>query len=204
LMAAYKVFKNEQFRSAAFGYFGHMWELYAFWAFVPAVLLHFYSASGLSRPISLVAFCVIGIGGISCVLGGYAARKRGSARVAFMALLFSGLCCLLSPLIFGLNEYLFTGFLLIWGFAVIADSPQFSTLVATTAPQENTATALTIVNCIGFSVSVVSIQLLNWLTTVLEMPYVMIFLLPGPILGLWAMRCLLHRDPTRQPQLSNQ
>ena len=201
LSASFKVFGKKEFRAAAFGYFGHMWELYAFWAFVPVLLVHYQSLQGIERPTSLLAFLVLSIGGVSCVLGGYLSARKGSAKVAFMALTGSGLCCLMSPVMFEMGEGVFVMFLLTWGFLVIADSPQFSTLVASTAPRDNTATALTIVNCVGFSISVVSIQLLNWLNGSISTGLIMLFLIPGPLLGLIGMRAVLRNDPT---QLSNQ
>ena len=132
LSLIFKVFRNNDFRSAAFGYFGHMWELYAFWAFVPVILAfykNFHPEADFS--IAFISFLVIGLGGIACVLGGYISEKVGVKKTAGLSLFLSGLCCLISPLIFYLNsEILLIGFLIFWGLVVIADSPLFSTLVA--------------------------------------------------------------------------
>lgn len=184
--AFFSVFRNRKFRSAAFGYFGHMWELYAFWAFVPAMLKTY----SIVHPevvfnIPLLSFLVIGIGGIACVIGGYLAQSFGTKRIAFITLLLSCGCCLLSPLMFASNsESLFIGFLLFWGMVVIADSPLFSTLVAQNAAAEIKATALTIVNCIGFSITIISIQLLNVLQSSINPMYIYTALALGPVLGL--------------------
>jgi len=169
-----------------------MWELYAFWAFVP-VLLNLYNQLHHSQlDVSIWSFIIIAAGSLGCVFGGYGSLKLGSGRIAFAFLLISGLCCLLSPLIFGWSSSLFLAILFLWGFTVVGDSPQFSTLVARTAPSEYIGTALTIVNCIGFALTIVSIQMLNYLQQVLASQWLFLFLLPGPILGLWAIRHLLR------------
>ncbi|HEX9827076.1 MAG TPA: MFS transporter [Flavobacteriaceae bacterium] len=185
-----RVFKHHEFRSAAFGYFGHMWELYAFWAFVPVMLNHYsqlHPQTTLNIPI--LSFCVIGIGGLSCVIGGYISQRMGAKKTAFMSLLLSCICCLVSPFIFTINlEILFIGFLLFWGMFVIADSPMFSTLVAQNADAEIKGTALTIVNCIGFAITIISIQLLNSLRFVIDSNSIYLLLAIGPILGLIALK----------------
>jgi len=189
LSLIFKVFKNARFRAAAFGYFGHMWELYAFWAFVPAILSFykkFHPETDFS--IALVSFLVIGLGGLACVIGGYFSEKIGIKRTAGLALSLSGLCCLISPLIFYLNSvYLLIGFLIFWGLVVVADSPLFSTLVAKNAPADSRGTALTIVNSIGFAITIFSIQFINLLTGDINPIYLYSILAIGPILGLVAL-----------------
>ncbi len=188
-----KVFRNKNFRSAAFGYFGHMWELYAFWTFIPLILntFHFYNPQ-LSINISLISFFAIAIGGVGCVTGGYLSLKFGNAKVAFFALLISGMCCLISPLLFQMNFLLFMGVIFLWGMTVVADSPQFSTLVAETAPKDSIGTALTIVNSIGFSITILSIQMLSLLQSFQDSKYIYTILLLGPVAGLYAMLPLLR------------
>jgi len=182
------VFREKNLRAAAFGYFGHMWELYAFWAFVPFIL-HDYNqhSDNPSMPIALWSFIIIGIGFFGCLLGGELSTKLGSKKVAFVALLASGVCCLISPFIFNFSLPLFIAFMLFWGLVVIADSPQFSTLVAQAAPKDSIGTALTLVNSIGFAITIASIQLLNMLLLLLPGPYIYTVLALGPIIGLVAL-----------------
>jgi MFS family permease len=165
-----------------------MWELYTFWAFVPILLTSFSNYHSISYlNISLLSFLIIAIGSLSCVLGGFLSQKYGERKVASIALSFSGVCCLSSPLFFlHANTFLFLTFLLFWGMAVIADSPLFSTLVAKSAPQEEKGTALTIVNCIGFSLTIISIQFLSILNDQTNSPLIFLVLAIGPMFGLLA------------------
>ena len=189
LSAFLNVFQNKPFRSAAFGYFGHMWELYTFWAFVPIMLQTYeliHPATTFNIP--LLSFLIIAIGGLACVLGGYVSQSAGTKRVAFMALLLSCACCLISPLLFAQeSEVVFVAFLIFWGMVVIADSPLFSTLVAQNASAEIKGTALTIVNCIGFAITIISIQLLNEMRIWTSSNTVYMILALGPVLGIIAL-----------------
>ncbi|AHM61078.1 major facilitator superfamily protein [Flammeovirgaceae bacterium 311] len=184
-----RVFSNRAFRSAAFGYFGHMWELYAFWAFMPLMLLAYKNQqAGVLPNISLLSFAIIAVGCLACIWGGYISQTIGSNKVAFRALLVSFCCCLLSPLLFQAPPPLFLAFLLLWGMVVVADSPQFSAMVAQNAPKEATGTALTIVNCLGFTITILSIQLMNLLDNWVTAEYRFMLLAIGPLLGLVALK----------------
>jgi len=189
LSAFFKVFKNSKFRSAAFGYFGHMWELYSFWTFVPILLLTYNSLHPeQSLDVSMCAFVIIAVGGISCFASGYIAEIIGTKQTAFYALLLSCICCLISPFIFQVpSSKLFLVFLIFWGIVVIADSPMFSTLVAQNADSKIKGTALTIVNCIGFALTIVSIQVLSYVDPITDSNNFYALLAIGPILGLWAL-----------------
>ncbi len=183
------VFRSRDFRASAFGYFGHMWELYAFWAFVPVAL----AARGAADNVSLWAFAVIAVGFLGCAVGGRISLRVGSARVAVAQLGTSGACCLLSPLAFLAPTPVFLAFLLVWGVTVVGDSPQFSALNAANAPRAFVGSALTIANCIGFAITIPAIELLNAASAWLPVQYLFLLLVPGPVFGLLAMRPLLRK-----------
>lgn len=185
LKAGASLFKITEFRKAAFGYFGHMWELYAFWAFTPFAFTFYNNYNQASLSIPLLTFIVIALGALSCALGGYISEKIGSYKVALYALTTSGLFCIVSPLLFQLTPTLFVISWCLWGVAVTADSPQFSSLVANTAPISLKGTGLTLVNCIGFAITIISIQLLSFLSLKIDSTLIFLFLSLGPIFGLY-------------------
>jgi MFS family permease len=186
LFAFAKGFRNNQFRSAAFGYFGHMWELYTFWAFVPVMIaaynLHYVAALLI---VPLWSFIIIGCGSLACVFSGIIAEKYGAKKIAAISLFLSFLCCLLSPLLLlQASKILFLIFLILWGQFVIADSPLFSTLIASNAPGESRGSSLTIVNCIGFSITIASIQFISAMAGKTGPRYLYMLLAIGPLFGL--------------------
>ncbi|WP_236969316.1 MFS transporter [Membranihabitans marinus] len=190
VLAFFMVFKNRKFRSFAYGYFGHMWELYVFWAFVPIIIRKYMSEHPQSLlNVPILSFIIIAIGGLACILSGYLAQKIGNQRTAFLALFLSCGCCLISPWILSTQyEYLFIGFLVFWGIVVVADSPLLSTLVAQNATPEIKGTALTIVNCLGFTISIISIQLVSGMLGWTNSNGIYAVLAIGPIMGLMALR----------------
>ena len=184
---AFTVFQSSNFRSAAFGYFGHMWELYTFWAFVPFILSTYNKMNAATIDVPVWSFIVIACGGLGCVMGGILSQKTGSKKVAFYSLMISGICCLLSPILFNVSQGFFLLMLLIWGFTVVSDSPQFSTLVAQSAPAANKGTALTIVTSIGFAITIVSIQFLK-LISLQWKENSLLLLFAGPVIGLFFLK----------------
>jgi MFS family permease len=196
LNTAFTIFNSSNFKAAAFGYFGHMWELYTFWAFVPFILTTYNQMHNSGISISTWSFIIIAIGGLGCILGGIISKKTGSKKVAFYSLLVSGICCLLSFTSFKFPLAAFLSFLLVWGITVTADSPQFSTLVAQSASSENKGTALTIVTSIGFAITIVSIQLLKYLSGNLKTNSLIILFI-GPFFGLLFLR--KFSSPIKKP-----
>ncbi|MBX3652908.1 MAG: MFS transporter [Ramlibacter sp.] len=183
------IWADRRVRASVFGYFGHMWELYAFFVLLPLVL-----ATRLAgAQVSAAAFVMIAAGFIGCAGGGLWARRIGSARVAGVQLATSGLCCLLAPLLLTAPLPLFMLWLLVWGVSVSGDSPQFSTLTAHNAPREIAGSVLTFANCIGFVISVVSIELFVRASHSHSLSTVLPWLGLGPALGLWLFRPLLKR-----------
>lgn len=190
---AFTIFRSSNFRSAAFGYFGHMWELYTFWAFVPFILTTYNQLNHSEIDVSTWSFIVIATGGLGCILGGIISQKTGSKKVAFYSLLVSGFCCILSPVAFYFSPGYFLLLLLIWGLTVVSDSPQFSTMVAQSAQAENKGTALTIVTSIGFAITIVSIQLLKTISEDWKQNSLFILFI-GPLFGLVFLKKYLPRQ----------
>ncbi len=183
-----KLSKIRALKSAASGYFGHMWELYTFWAFVPMLIIFLNGNDVIQPEDSLMSFFVIAVGGISCAIGGGIAERIGSKKVAQWALIGSGVCCVLVLFVAGLPSWVWIGLLLIWGILITADSPQFSTLVAQSVPAEYRGTALTLVNSMGFAISILSIQLAHVLLNWLRIDQVLALLFIGPVVGLMLFR----------------
>ena len=186
--ALVQVWTDRRLRASVLGYFGHMWELYAFIVLVPLILAVQLSSV---TAISAAAFWVIGAGFAGCVGGGLLVRRWGSARVAQVQLACSAACCLLSPWLLGAPFALFMTWLLLWGATVAGDSPQFSALTAQNAPPAVVGSMLTFTNCIGFLISVLTIQLFVAAAQTWPLAQVLPWLALGPLAGLWMMRPLL-------------
>ena len=177
-------FRRPGFRAAALGYFGHMWELYTFWAAAPFLV----SASGLATgpAASLATFALFVAGTLGCVVGGLLSRRYGNARVAIVALGGSGAMCLIYPFLDGFPSGALWIVLLAWGTFVVADSPQFSALAAAACDRRDVGGALALMNSIGFAISILSIELAIYLLPG-RWPVLGWLLLPGPLFGLWAL-----------------
>ena len=187
------IFASRELRASAFGYFGHMWELYTLWAMIPMMVAAYAALHGMpALNVGAWSFAFIAAGAVGCVGGGMLSRRIGSAPVAFAQLSLSGTCCLISPLAFLMPWPAFAAFMAAWGAFVVGDSPQFSALTAATAPKAFVGSALTIVNCIGFGLTVPSIALATALAEALPARWWFVPVAIGPLLGLVAFRPLLR------------
>ena len=192
--SVFKSFQSPRFRASACGYFGHMWELYAFWTLVPWLLASVMTEAS-ELEISLWSFAVIGVGLFGAVWGGLVSQRWGSGRVAFISLAMSGTFCVLYPFLTNTQVFAILG-LMIWGFFVIADSAQFSAISSKSCPPALVGSALSIQNSVGFLISIGSIMLLTEWLDVLGVAVVWL-LIPGPLLGLIASRSLLSEPVPR-------
>jgi len=189
MTALASLWRERRVRASAFGYFGHMWELYTLWVLLPAVLA---TRIASSTAVSWWAFAVLGAGAIGCIGGGLLAQRLGGARVAAVQLATSGALCLASPWLLQAPLPWFLAGMLLWGITVVGDSPQFSALTAANAPREAVGSVLTLVNSIGFAISALSIELFVRLASQWPLEQVLPWLAIGPALGLLALRPLLQ------------
>jgi len=180
------IVSDARVRASVFGYFGHMWELYSFIVLVPLIV-----ATRVPDRVSEWSFYAIATGTIGCVAGGVIARRAGSARVAWWQLATSGACCLAAPWMLTAPWPVFASWLLVWGTTVSGDSPQFSSLTARLAPPEIAGSVLTFSNCIGFAISVVSIELFVRAAAAWPLAVVLPWLALGPAIGLVMCRPLV-------------
>lgn len=190
LKNALQAWRNRGVRLANLGYLGHMWELYAMWAWIGA----FFAASfsdryGAAPPVSaeLAAFVVVAAGAFGAMGGGWAADRYGRAIVTIVAMAASGLCAACIGLLFGGPALPLLAMGLVWGVAVIADSAQFSAAVAELSERSLIGTMLTVQTCIGFLLTMASIQLIPIMVGWVGWRHAFMVLAIGPFLGIIAM-----------------
>ena len=196
-----RVLSSRGARLATLGYLGHMWELYAMWTWVAVLATASFAASGVPSPTragSIAAFVAIGSGAIGCALAGFIADRIGRARVAMWAMLVSAACAALTVVVFGRAPIFLYALIVLWGFAVVADSAQFSALVSEHAPRDHVGTALTLQTCVGFLLTMVTIELLPRVAETTSWRWASLLLVPGPVLGAWAMLRLTAGRPGGQ------
>ena len=184
------VFANRAVRLASFGYFGHMWELYAMWAWFVVFFSHLEErARGgrIDESAAFASFAVIAVGGLGCWVGGVLGDRWGRAETTSLMMVVSGSCALLIGLLVGSPPWLVLLVALVWGFAVVADSAQFSTLVTEASDQAYVGTALTLQLALGFTLTVATIWLIPLVVDFVGWRWAFAFLAPGPALGTLAM-----------------
>lgn len=189
------VVRVREWRLATASYLGHMFELYAFWTWIPSFLAASVAANAggrfrAPRLISLLAFATIAIGGLGSVWGGLFADKRGRERLVSISLFMSGSCCLLSGILFGRPIWILGALAMTWGFFVIADSAQFSTLVTESVPQHTVGTALTVQTSLGFLLTMLPMQLVPLIAQRAGWRWGFAILALGPVAGIAAIRRL--------------
>ena len=190
-----QLFTNRGIRLASIGYFGHMWELYAMWAWFLAFFTDSLALDGhvdADGAAALGTFAVIGIGAVGCWLGGVLGDAWGRTRTTAAAMAISGSCAILAGFVFGGPWPIVLAVGLVWGLTVVADSAQFSTIVSEVCDQLYVGTALTVQLAIGFSLTVVTIWLVPILRDSIGWEWTFAFLAPGPAIGIIAMMYLLR------------
>ena len=183
-----RVFSNRGVRLASFGYFGHMWELYGMWIWIPVMMRASVAVSGGDPKFAEVSsFLIIGSGAVGCVIAGLLADRVGRTIVTSWAMAISGACCLGVGFLYGSNPYFLLVIAVIWGASVVADSAQFSSCITELGDPQYIGTALTIQMCLGFLLTTISIELIPRAVNFVGWRYAFMILAPGPLFGVISM-----------------
>ena len=186
---------NRGVRLSTYGYLGHMWELFGMWTWTAAFLVASFADAGLEDGfVPTATFFIIGVGGLGAWLAGAAADRWGRTLVAGGSMAVSGTCALTTPLVFGRTPWIVVALFLVWGFAVVADSAQFSAIVTETAAESYRGTALTLQTATGFLLTVVTVRGVPLMADAWGWRWAFPWLAIGPALGILAM-VRLRRSP---------
>ena len=202
LSAVATAWTNKRIRYAILGYVGHMWELYAFWAWVGVIASTSFALSGDDPDgtlAKLTAFLAIALGGVVCIPAGGLADRFGKARVAAIVMLLSCGSALLAAFAYGGPAWLMIAVLIVWGLTVVPDSALFSTLVADAAPPERVGSIMTLQTAIGFLLTAVTVQVTPIAANAFGWPIVLAIMAVGPAFGVLAMRALMKLSPAENP-----
>jgi len=183
-----RVFHNRGVRLANLGYFGHMWELYAMWTWIPFMIRASLSVRKSDPALAeFGSFLVIGCGAIGCVVAGAIADRLGRTIVTSTAMAISGTCCLVIGFLFGANPIALLIVAAIWGASVVADSAQFSACVTELGDPQYIGTALTLQTSLGFLLTTISIELIPHFENLVSWRYAFTILAIGPLFGVISM-----------------